>query len=99
LKECNNPSPIHRGKYCLGNHNEKGTCSGEEVFLNNCLSVIFFRISVNGGWSEWVSWTCDKNTGEKERLKECNNPSPLHGGEYCLGNHNEKGTCSGEEVF
>ena len=50
---------------------------------------------VNGGWSSWGLWTCDKNTGEKERVRKCNNPTPINGGRYCLGNHNERGTCSG----
>ena len=60
---------------------------------------LIYLISVDGGWSQWSSWICDKKTGEKERVRECGNPSPLNGGQYCLGSHNEKETCAGENWF
>ena len=50
---------------------------------------------VNGGWSEWTSWsTCGQNC-QKSRSRLCNNPTPANGGSECSGENTEDMSCSG----
>ena len=49
---------------------------------------------MNGSWSSWI---CDKNTGEKKRVRQCNHPVPLNGGISCLGSHVDVDICAGKE--
>ena len=48
---------------------------------------LFTALSVDGGWSEWNSWSiCTKTVGGiQTRQRECANPEPAHGGERCDG--------------
>ena len=56
--------------------------------------MIIFSI-VNGGWSEWTSWsTCGQNC-QKSRSRLCNNPTPANGGSECSGENTEDMSCSG----
>ena len=59
------------------------------------LFLIFFSRLVNGGYTEWNSWTpCSVTCGRgiKKRQRFCTNPEPAYGGVACghLG--------SGEEI-
>ena len=59
-------------------------------------NLIFFFL-VNGGWSQWQSWSecsvrCGRGIRKKTRL--CNNPSPLNGGQTCQGLSVMKDECS-----
>ncbi|PIK58822.1 hypothetical protein BSL78_04281 [Apostichopus japonicus] len=52
--------------------------------------------AVNGSWSAWRNWgecsvTC--GGGVQTRTRNCTNPAPEHGGEYCVGNSSEERTC------
>jgi hypothetical protein len=49
--------------------------------------------SVDGGWSQWGSWICDKKSGEKNRVRECSNPFSRNEGLSCLGNIDETDIC------
>ena len=50
---------------------------------------------VNGGWSEWTSWsTCGQNC-QKTRSRLCDNPTPANGGSECSGENTEEMSCSG----
>ena len=43
---------------------------------------------MNGGWGRWSSYgSCSKTCGGgvKERTRQCNNPTPKHGGSKCRG--------------
>ncbi|XP_060583963.1 neurogenic locus notch homolog protein 2-like [Ruditapes philippinarum] len=56
-----------------------------------------FERAVNGGWSNWGSYsscpvTC--GTGSVTRSRSCNNPTPAHGGTTCSGSATETGTCT-----
>lgn len=48
------------------------------------------QFSVNGGWSQWSSWTecrcpgATLATGQK-RTRSCNSPPPSNGGLQCQG--------------
>ncbi|XP_061195956.1 thrombospondin-2-like [Saccostrea echinata] len=74
-RSCNNPSPMYGGNYCIGNSINTILCN-----TNNC--------PIHGGWSSWNEWgTCSKTceSGMKDRSRDCNNPSPMYGGDYCNG--------------
>ena len=48
---------------------------------------LFTALSVDGGWSEWNSWSiCTKPVGGiQTRQRECANPEPAYGGKHCDG--------------
>ncbi|XP_044005603.1 A disintegrin and metalloproteinase with thrombospondin motifs 18-like [Aphidius gifuensis] len=44
--------------------------------------------TINGGWSDYGSFSkCSRTCGGgiKSRHRYCNNPTPMYGGQYCLG--------------
>ena len=52
---------------------------------------------VDGGFSEWSSWTtCTKTCdgGIRERTRSCSNPFPENGGSICYGKYIEKEGCA-----
>lgn len=55
------------------------------------------NVAVDGGWSEWTSWTdCEGLYGEEgiqNRTRSCTNPAPLKGGAQCEGDASETQTC------
>ncbi|XP_052282757.1 coadhesin-like isoform X1 [Dreissena polymorpha] len=51
---------------------------------------------VHGGWSVWSAWgVCDVTCGNgtMTRSRQCNNPTPLNGGEDCQGPSQNNGEC------
>ncbi|KAJ6596002.1 Hemicentin-1, partial [Pseudolycoriella hygida] len=83
-RRCDSPVPRLGGKSCFGNEIEHQICS-----VQFC--------PVDGGWSEWNSWspcsaTC--GSGTKIRTRNCDNPPASHGGTYCEGNNSESTICS-----
>jgi hypothetical protein len=81
---CTNPSPAHGGKECQGTSYNDKKCK-----LKEC--------PVHGGWSGWtVVSACDKEcgTGLMKKERNCNNPSPQHGGNNCSGNNTETVACN-----
>ncbi|XP_048743581.2 coadhesin-like isoform X1 [Ostrea edulis] len=80
---CNNPAPKYDGKKCQGDrlHKQKEKC----VIVKYC--------PVNGGWSSYGPWSsfsnCTKICGgggqTRYRYRECNSPTPQHGGLICTG--------------
>lgn len=61
------------------------------------LSVVFSSGVVNGGWSEWGSWTstCSQPCGEgtHTRWRYCDTPTPSFNGTKCVGSNTEKKSC------
>lgn len=47
-------------------------------------------LAVDGGWGSWIAWTmCTEKCGFRgirTRVRKCNDPSPIRGGKYCIGN-------------
>ena len=58
--------------------------------------IVLFPISVDGGWSEWESWTkCSSNSGPgvSHRSRSCNNPRPRNLGRACSGDATQTKRC------
>ena len=52
---------------------------------------------VDGAWSHWKGWTACSVTcggGMRERVRNCDNPKPLHGGMKCKGDGTETEQCN-----
>jgi len=83
-RECNQPSPAHGGQHCQGEARDKIKCNSQPC-------------PVDGGWSAWhKEGNCSKSCGggiSKQR-RECNSPSPAHGGAQCLGEATEHRECN-----
>ena len=52
---------------------------------------------VDGGWSDWASWsecsvTC--GGGSQSRFRRCTNPPPSGGGDQCTGEEFERQNCN-----
>ena len=67
----------------------------------------YFIFPVHGGWSDWSVWTqqgswvikADHATRPETRRRDCNNPTPAHGGSTCQGLTTEKrnSTCAADQ--
>lgn len=60
-------------------------------------NMIYFVLSVDGGWSCWSSWSKCSATcggGHYMRTRSCTNPAPAYGGDICLGLHTEEALCN-----
>nr|XP_042899314.1 hemicentin-1 isoform X1 [Parasteatoda tepidariorum] len=84
---CDNPKPKYGGS----------NCSGTEMEAESCLLT---KCPVDGRWSLWSEWqpcsvSCGK--GNQQRVRECNNPEPLHGGQLCFGESKEIQECYTED--
>ena len=60
-------------------------------------------VSVDGGWSAWQAWSACSVTcmgiGVRGRIRDCDNPVPLHGGSNCSGSFGETETCDNSFVL
>ncbi|KAL4226069.1 hypothetical protein ACF0H5_014057 [Mactra antiquata] len=86
FRQCSNPAPANGGEYCKGDWIDEKHCNG-----SSCL--------VNGGWGEWHEWssTCSVTCGigVTKRFRQCSNPAPANGGEYCKGDWIDEKHCNG----
>nr|XP_022292890.1 thrombospondin-2-like [Crassostrea virginica]XP_022294792.1 thrombospondin-2-like [Crassostrea virginica] len=81
---CDNPVPSYGGSSCSGSSVESTTCN-----TDGC--------PVHGGWGNWNGWgSCSPwcGSGTKKRIRYCNNPAPLYGGNSCSGSSVEHTTCN-----
>ena len=72
-----------------------GACSGEDTQTRDCEAQQ--RCSTEEGWGDWSSYSpCSKTCGggEKERTRQCDNPTPSNGGAGCLGTSSERSNCN-----
>ncbi|KAL4226072.1 hypothetical protein ACF0H5_014060 [Mactra antiquata] len=75
------------------------TCDWTQAVDHMCLGNATEEVQciINGGWGEWYEWsskcsvTCDQ--GVTKRLRQCSNPVPAYGGEYCKGDLFDIKTC------
>ena len=92
-RECYNPN--QGGSECSGNSQKQIPCKGTFQHYKS-FTIIPFCTLVNGGWSDWGSWSnCDSRTGKRERSRLCNFPSPKNGGYGCSGNGQSQELCAG----
>jgi len=59
-----------------------------------------FYLLVDGGWNVWGAWglcsvTC--GDGSMSRARTCDNPSPAHGGNDCVGSNQQTTMCSSDQ--
>ena len=75
-------SPCSPGRHCL-----RGECVPQSHKL----------IPVDGGWSSWSQYgTCSRSCGGgiQKSSRQCNNPTPEHGGRYCIGSRLQFRSCN-----
>ncbi|XP_028400689.1 uncharacterized protein LOC114523847 isoform X2 [Dendronephthya gigantea] len=83
MRKCDNPAASNGGRSCYGHEKEEEQCD-----LQVC--------SVNGQWSSWSAWSdCHVTCGHalRQRSRNCDNPSPSHGGLHCEGESVEHLSC------
>ena len=69
-------------------------CSGPSSETSDCNT---YPCPVDGGWGSWSPYSKCSETcggGNKERTRQCNNPTPLHGGAVCSGESNQIESCN-----
>ncbi|XP_063427238.1 uncharacterized protein LOC134710771 [Mytilus trossulus] len=74
-RTCSDPVPMFGGIECNGDGTTTGPCQD-----NPC--------PINGAWGDWNPWEkCSKTcgSGTKSRSRECSDPLPQHGGNFCDG--------------
>ncbi|KAF7994238.1 hypothetical protein HCN44_003328 [Aphidius gifuensis] len=63
-------------------------CEDNKIcYEGECISSNEMK-TINGGWSDYGSFSkCSRTCGGgiKSRHRYCNNPTPMYGGQYCLG--------------
>lgn len=82
-RECNNPLPVHGGRYCYGDSMQTDGCQSRPC-------------PIDGNWGGWAPWKpCSEKCGGgiQERFRRCNSPQPDNGGNGCLGNDSERRPC------
>ena len=47
------------------------------------------KTPIDGGWSQWTSWSSCQSNCRQQRNRTCDSPTPLFGGADCLGNRTE----------
>nr|CAD7588609.1 unnamed protein product [Timema genevievae] len=68
-------------------------------YAKQCLQLGERPGATDGGWGEWSDWskcsrTCGSGVAYSER--QCDNPSPTHGGRFCIGDRRRHNICATE---
>ncbi|XP_055987448.1 A disintegrin and metalloproteinase with thrombospondin motifs 8 [Sorex fumeus] len=77
--------------------------NGNICLLGQCLTRVEVeksRTSVDGSWSSWGSWgACSRTCGGGIQYihRDCANPAPRNGGEYCVGQRTSYRSCNTQE--
>uniref|UniRef100_A0A182NR21 Peptidase M12B domain-containing protein n=1 Tax=Anopheles dirus TaxID=7168 RepID=A0A182NR21_9DIPT len=75
-----------------------GTNCGRRMWCQNqkCVEVEELPAPVDGGWGDWSPWSdCSRSCGFgiAKQTRECDHPSPAHGGTFCIGERARYKTC------
>ncbi|XP_058060876.1 A disintegrin and metalloproteinase with thrombospondin motifs 7 [Anopheles bellator] len=75
-----------------------GTNCGRRMWCQNqqCVEVEELPAPVDGGWGDWSAWSeCSRSCGFgiAKQTRECDHPSPAHGGTFCIGERARYKTC------
>ncbi|OWF39337.1 coadhesin-like [Mizuhopecten yessoensis] len=86
-KTCNYPPPSHGGRDCPGEPREEQDCNEDPC-------------PIDGGWGAWshyslCSVTC--GSGAMTRTRQCDNPTPQHGGKNCPGSGRDSRRCTSRQ--
>ncbi|KRY41536.1 Semaphorin-5A [Trichinella spiralis] len=90
-RHCTNPAPAFNGRACLGPPQQQEQCH----VVEHCPKLL--PPPIHGQWSAWSPWRpCSKpcGTGTQKRTRTCDNPSPLNGGDNCVGADEQLQTCN-----
>uniref|UniRef100_A0A1Q3G327 Putative disintegrin metalloproteinases with thrombospondin repeat n=1 Tax=Culex tarsalis TaxID=7177 RepID=A0A1Q3G327_CULTA len=76
-----------------------GTHCGKHKWCQNqqCVDVEDLPAPVDGGWGGWSPWSeCSRSCGAgvARQTRECDHPSPAHGGLFCTGERARYKTCN-----
>ena len=77
-------SPLHNSVFATGRW-----CN---IKSNLCVKLLIIRrmsTPIDGGWSTWTSWSSCQSNCRQQRNRTCDSPTPLFGGNDCLGNKTE----------
>ncbi|CAC5393785.1 unnamed protein product [Mytilus coruscus] len=91
-RTCHDPTPCNGGNDCSD--------LGRDTLTKDCGPAA-------GQWTEWGSWSnCHMplgvsgyGTGIHERYRDCTDPSPICGGDYCIGNNEMNENCRGKSML
>lgn len=89
-RTCSNPAPAFGGRVCVGQDRTEALC----IENPPCPAP-----PQDGSWGPWSEWSkcigsCSDSTGYKMRQRQCNNPPPKNGGQFCVGNNIEYTNCT-----
>ncbi|CAH1263786.1 HMCN1 [Branchiostoma lanceolatum] len=73
---------------------EEETCDGDAVEETVCHAGICIYHGNWGAWSTWTTCSATCGTGFTARQRECNNPAPSNGGNFCEGSATEGVQCN-----
>nr|XP_055041763.1 hemicentin-1 isoform X2 [Misgurnus anguillicaudatus] len=83
-RTCDNPRPANGGR----------ACTGSDAQIQKCNTA---SCPVDGKWGSWESWSeCSAScgSGERTRVRLCNNPSPINNGRPCPGDSTQLSRCN-----
>ena len=73
------------------------------IFINWSFQLnVYWNSAVDGNWGHWSYWSGCSVTclqGQRTRSRQCDNPTPLHGGKTCEGASTETGVCVMKKCF
>ena len=87
-----------RRRFCINDHEETVSgCRGNKTIIVECTSG---PCPIDGGWSVWSVWSrCHPIQCKKVRTRNCSQPTPAHGGKYCLGRFTDHYDCHPKDCF
>jgi len=85
-RTCSNPYPANSGAACAGDRRMEASCNTHKCPIDGGLSL----------WSSWGQCLTRCGSGIQYRRRQCNNPSPQHGGKPCTGPLEESRACSAQ---
>ena len=88
---------ISQGRKCQSKATHWSSMNDEETLIPQGKLQIYVCLVVDGGWNDWTAWTsCTKTCGggEQERVRACNNPTPVNGGADCSGKNTMTQPCN-----
>ncbi|XP_078591867.1 SCO-spondin-like [Branchiostoma floridae x Branchiostoma japonicum] len=73
---------------------EGESCDGDAMEETVCYARICIYHGNWGAWSTWTTCSASCGTGFTARQRECNNPAPSNGGNFCEGSATEGVQCN-----